>query len=397
MDSTRVARLAVLLGALAAARPLASSWCPAAEEGGKQGQIPISWLTVQKPQSKLWHDQGTWWAALPQDTGVWLWRYADGRFEPQQTPGPLKGTGPNAECDAALHGGTLFVLAYQKEGTEIPVHALAFTEGAYRELPGYPVSLHYPGGASTITCDVDSKGVLWAACVDAQSEVTVYSLQSKDPAAGFSGRQVLAASGRYDIAAVAAFKGHVGVLWCHQKPQKLLFRAHKDGDPADRWGPEEEVAAAKGSANDHLNLAADAAGNLWAVTKNQTGPNMPPVQIVLRRRNTEGKWDKAIPVIPPGTNRTRPIVVLDGERPLAYVLYTDRVTKPNIICLRKVSLDDGKAGDEVKVLAADHDLNDVTDCKGMVTAPTGLMVLAGPKVAKTGPACFRRLSLEEVR
>ena len=142
----------------------------------EQGAIPIAGITAQKPQSKLWWDQGTWWAALPQDNGVWLWRYADGAFEPQKAPGPLKGTGAASQCDVVLHGKTLFVLAFQKGAKEVPLHALAFSEGAYRELPGYPVALEYPGGALTMACDVDSKGVLWVACVDGKAEAAVQSL-----------------------------------------------------------------------------------------------------------------------------------------------------------------------------------------------------------------------------
>ena len=369
----------------------------AAAEDARQGEIAIAGVTAQKPQSKLWHDQGTWWAALPQGDGVWLCRYADGQFEPQKAPGPLKGTSADSQCDVVLHEKTLFVLAFDKASKEVPLHALAFSEGAYQELPGYPVALQYPGGASTMTCDVDSKGVLWVACVDEKSEAAVQSLVVADPAAGFTPRQVLASTGRYDVAAVAAFKGHVGVLWCHQKPQRLLFRAHRDGDPPDQWGPEEVIASEKGVANDHINLAADPAGNLWAVTKHQSGPKMPPVQFSLRRRNASGKWDHAFHVIPPGQNRTRPVVVLDAEKPFAYVIYTDRMVKPWPILVRRVSLDDGKLGEETKVLAASHDLNNATDCKTMVSEAAGLMVLAGPHVPKAGPARFRLLPLEDLR
>ncbi len=375
--------------------PLALLVASAALAG--EGSITIPGVTAQKPQSKLWHDQGTWWAALPQDDGVYLWRYADGRFEAQKAPGALKATGPGAECDVVLHDKTLFILAFDRTAKETPLHALTFSEGAYREAKGYPVSLKAPEKTATMTCDVDSKGTLWVACVDEQGQVVVQSLPSQNPAAGFTPREVLAKVGPFDVAAVAAFKGHVGVLWCQQKLHRLGFRAHRDGDPADQWGPEEAVAAEKGVANDHINLAADAAGNLWAVTKHQTGPNMPPVQFSLRRRNAEGKWDKVFPVIPTGQNRTRPVVVLDGEKPFAYVLYTDRVAKPWATIVRRVSLDDGKLGEESKVLAADYDLDNATDCKGMATAATGLMVLAGPKVAKAGPARFCLLSLEDLR
>jgi len=351
----------------------------------RQGEIAIAGITAQKLQSKLWYDQGTWWAALPQDDGVWLWRYTYGRFEPQKkTPGPLKGSQANSECDAVFHGGKLFVLDFQPKAKERALHALAFSEGAYRPLQGYPVALPYAGAAATMTCDVDSKGTLWVAYVDEGGQVVVHPFPPERPDSGFGAGQVLASVGPFDVAAVAAFKGHAGVLWCHQKAHRLLFRAHADGEPAGRWGPEEVVADALGVANDHVNLAADSAGNLWAVTKHQSGPRMPPVQFSLRRRNASGKWDKAFPVIPPGQNRTRPVVVLDAEKPWP-------------VLLRRVSLDDGRLGEETKVLSADYDVNNATDCKAMVNEATGLMVLGGPNVAKAGPARFRLVSLEDLR
>lgn len=366
---------------------------PAIAQEPLEGSIAISSDTAQKPQSKLWYDQGTWWAALPQNDGVYLWRYANGRFAPQQTPGPLKGSKADSECDVALHGGKLFVLDFQPKAKERALHAFVPSEGAYRPLQGYPVAVPYAGATATMTCDVDSKGTLWVAYVDEGGGVVVHCFSPEKPEAGFSARQVLATVGRFDIAAIAAFQGHVGVLWCHQKAHRLLFRAHRDGEPPNQWGPEEEVASARGVANDHINLAAGHDGALWAVTKHQSGPNMPPVQFSLRRRNAEGKWDKAFPVIPPGQNRTRPVVVLDGEKPFAYVVYTDRVPKPWPILLRSVSLDDGKLGEEQKVLAADYDLNNATDLKTTVNKATGLMVLAGANQPKDGPARFCLLPL----
>lgn len=233
--------------------------------------------------------------------------------------------------------------------------------------------------------------------VHERGEAVVRSFSPQDPAAGFTAPHALATVGRFDIAAVAAFKGHVGVLWCHQKAQRLLFRARRDGDPLDQWGPEEEVASGENVANDHINLAADAEGDLWAVTKGQTGLKITFAQLTLRRRNAQGKWDKAIPLLSPPANGTRPVVVLDAEKPVAYVLYTNRVPKPNVICLRRVSLADGTVGEELKVLAADYDLNNATDTKGMVGEASGLMALAGPTVPKAGPARFRLLPLEELR
>ncbi len=399
---------ALLLVCLAAA-----SWAQQPAEG----TIPTSGITGQKPQSKLWYDQGTWWAVLPREgtprrdsprlggpePGAYLWRLVDGRFRAQETPGALKGTKGNCECDAALAGGTLYILAFQPRATESALHALRYENGSYRPLPHYPVALKHDAKVETIAFDVDSKGVLWAAWVNDSLEVVAVAFDPKDVKAGFSEPFVLGKGvGRDDIAAVAAFKGHVGVMWSNSKQQKFYFRAHRDGQPGDKWEAPEVPAEGKGMVNDHINLAADAEGNLWAVTKAATGRGRSAVQLTLYRRNPDGKWDKSYPVLPrdlaegKGMARTRPVVVLDAERPLAYVMCSDKV-KVSAIYLRRVSLTDGKVGPEIKALAADYALNNATDGKGMVSLKTGLLVLAGPARAKAGPARFRLFDLKELK
>jgi hypothetical protein len=224
--------------------------------------------------------------------------------------------------------------------------------------------------------------------------VVAQSFQPAKPAVGFSKPVTLAAGvPKGNTSGLVAFKGHVGVMWSNGKAEEFGFRAHQDGKPADQWEPAEVAAGGKGVVNDHLNLAADADGNVWAVTKAATGIGVSAVQLTLHRRNAEGKWDKHYPVLTgelvEGKNlaRTRPVVVLDADKPVAYVLCSDKANVSSIY-LRRVSLTDGKASEEIKILSAGYALNNVTDCKAMVSAKTGLLVLAGAADAKTGPACF---------
>lgn len=207
--------------------------CVAAALGAEQpvaGTIPTSGITGQKPQSKLWHDQATWWAVLPQARGAYLWKFVDGRFQPQETPGALKGTRSNCECDAALVGGTLYILAFQPRGTASTLHALKFGGGAYRLLPGYPVVLKHDAKVETIAFDVDAKGVVWAAWASEALEVLSTCFDPGQSEAGFSSPFVLGKGvGRDDIAAVAAFKGNVGAMWSNSKQQKFYFRRQPQG------------------------------------------------------------------------------------------------------------------------------------------------------------------------
>ncbi|MCX7590618.1 MAG: hypothetical protein N2255_03210 [Kiritimatiellae bacterium] len=360
------------------------------------GTIPISGVTAHKPQSKLWFDHGTWWAALPNEKGVWVWRFSDGRFEPQEKPGPLLGTGTNSVCDVVAKKGTAFILADQPG--EVPVFLLQFSDGAYRVAPGYPVRLAYPDAAAVMTCDLDSKGKLWVGYVNNTSqEVVVHVLSSENPAGGFSSPQVIAKlSGRGDIAAVVAFGGHIGMMWSDQKTGRFLFRARPDHAPIDQWGPEEVVESGPGVANDHIHLSAAPDGNLWAVTKAQTSAKSAVAHITLRRRNREGKWDRIIRVAPPGQARTRPTLVLSGDGQTAYVIYSGKLEKPVPIYLRRVSLADGKMGPEVELLKAPYSLNNATVSKRPIDSTTGLMVVAGANLPAEGPAVFRLLDVSQL-
>ncbi len=377
---------------------LAAVVASAADDAPVTGQIPITADTAAKPQSKLWYDQGTWWAALPQEKGVFLWRFADGKFTPQDVPGPLARTRADAQCDVCLHEGTLFVLSLQRNPVTILLHALKFMEGAWRELPGYPATLGYTGKISTVTCAVDGRGMLWAAYVSEDKKVLAHTFSPADPKAGFSKPiEVGVPGGPFDISSLRAFKGHVGVLWSMQKEERFMFRAHRDDKPADQWEPEEVVLAGKDMVNDHVNVTTDKDGNVWAVTKAQTGPTRPAAALVLSRRDASGKWTQVATIVETNQNRTRPIVVLDAEKPFAYVLYTDRVPKPWVIRMMPVSLADGKVGKEIQVLKTTYDLNNTTCMRAPASAATGLMIVAGAHDAKQGPAWFWLLKLEDLR
>src|SRR5437868_7272407 len=36
--------------------------------------ISVSETTGEKPESKIWQNEGHWWSVMPDNTGTWIWR-----------------------------------------------------------------------------------------------------------------------------------------------------------------------------------------------------------------------------------------------------------------------------------------------------------------------------------
>ena len=82
--------------------------------------IPVSADTGEKPQSKVWFHEGSWWAVLPSTSaspsGTWLWRLnADNTWvSVLQLSSSI-----TAKADAKAVGGVTHVLLYGAASTEL--------------------------------------------------------------------------------------------------------------------------------------------------------------------------------------------------------------------------------------------------------------------------------------
>lgn len=322
--------------------------------------------TGQKPQSKVWYGHGSWWAALGADGGVYLWKYQDGALVAQ--PGPLPDSRATDECDVLEAGNHLFVAAHRDGSPR--VYKFEWADGAYRLLHGFPVTLS--AGVETSTLALDSTGRLWLATARAagshrQIHVTwADGDHRKWDAAGVVIETGVSAD---DICGITAFGKQVGVFWSDQARDRFGFRVHQDGKPPGEWDEPEIVSDEKGIADDHLRLAADDQGRVWAVTKDSRD------QFTLRRRNAAGRWDFRVPV--PQRLGTRATVVLSDRQ--VFVAYTDWTASPRRIGLRSSPRDEVRFGEQSTVFAGPTAWNNVSGPKHPVDAKTGLLLIAGGK------------------
>jgi PKD repeat protein len=365
--------------------------------------------TGEKPESKLWHNDGRWWASmLSAATGKYHIHVLDRTTNSWTDTGTQLDDRPTSRADALWDGQYLYVASHVFASSSTntvadrPARLYRYSynqaERNYALSPGFPVPIN-DVSSETLTVDKDSSGRLWATWTQAQA-VYVSATTTDDrtwmapfvlPANGASG---LAAD---DISAVASFGGKsVGVMWSNQAASAMYFATHRDG--ADPWTWEVSRTAVQGPnyADDHINLKAleaDASGRVFAVVKTElekVSQNAPQILALARDPVTE-EWDSEV-VSRASDCHTRPVLVIDREQHKLHVF----ATAPDSGCpftgtagtiFQKSSpLDDlsfplGRGTPVIRDPASPN-MNNVTTTKQSARSGTGMVILASDTVTR---------------
>lgn len=278
------------------------------------GQNPAS-PTRDKPQSKLWFADGSWWGVLYTDgaadnlpSGYYIHKL-DVESQAWTNTGAAADERDRSHADALWDEASqrLYVVSAIDSGA-IKLYRYDYGEGEYILDPGFPVRLT-AGGAESATIDIDSDGRLWVAltqaadgsglCVVGKS-CLVQFMHSTSQDYRWSSPMAIPADGTDvtpdDIAAVVAYDGRIGVAWSNQFDGSMRFASHVDGDPDSSWTAETLVSG-RGASDDHLNVKADDDGRVYLVFKTAlNGPaNAPPDAslVAVWVRDTGGVWRSA--------------------------------------------------------------------------------------------------------
>jgi hypothetical protein len=333
--------------------------------------MPVTEDTGEKPQSKVWRYDDTWWSVMPNDDGIFLWRLDDTEWDPV-----LKlSANDSAKADVKPLGDLAHVLLYDDAATELV--SLDYSSGIYELWPARPTPtpVVLDNGVETATIDVDSTGRMWLA-VERDNNIEVrysdapYALWS-DPISIATGVD------DDDIAAVTALpNGTIGVMWSNQVTQRFGFKFHVDGADPMVWSTDEVPASQSaidgvgfGFADDHLNFAVASDSTLYAAVKTSYDtPGFTKIALLVRRPS--GVWDNAYEV---AQNGTRPAVVLNEALGCVYFIYTQNEGGSDIVYKETFVSSIDFSGPEL-LLIAGADLNDVTSTKQNAT--NELLVLA---------------------
>jgi PKD repeat protein len=344
--------------------------------------------TGSKPESKLWWNDGSWWASM--------WDTASADFHIfKLDPGPQTWTDtgvalddrPSTRADALWDGaaGKLYVVSHrfsESPATGFPSRLYRYSYNAstdtYTRDSGFPVTINNYR-LETLVVAKDSTGQLWATWVQGGQvwvNATLCNPICNDASWGTPFAISPTAVATDDISSVIAFGGNkVGVMWSNQNAAADYFAVHTDNQPDNAWAIETAISGPR-IADDHINLKTDSSGRVYAAIKTSKNSSAEPLNMLLVRQ-AAGGWSSHVF----GTvrdNHTRPIVELDEEHGVIHMYATDSGSGGSIMektaLFGSISFAPGKG--TAVITDADSVVNNVTSTKQNLSSATGLVIVA---------------------
>lgn len=407
----------LLAGGLVVAAALLGLLAPAAPASATDGDLGYrgpstsgdgSAATGEKPESKLWWTDGSWWAVLFHTASQTHHIFRLDRVAHQWVDtGVAVDNRPKTRSDVLWDGSRLYVASHVRassstgaaSGNPARLYRFSYAAGTYTLDTGFPVQIENYS-SETLTLDKDSTGVLWATWTQGSA---VYANSTTGSDAVWGTPFVLPVTGATgldpdDISALVAFAGQVGVMWSNQVTSALYFAVHVDGQPSTTWQASRTAVQGPKSADDHINLKSlqtGPDGRVFAAVKTSLdeagGSTSAPQILLLARDPATGDWTSAA-VGRVSDCHTRPIVVIDAEHQVLYVFATAPDTgcpysgTPGTIFMKSSPIDAlsfplGR-GTPVMKDPASPNLNNASSTKQVVTGATGLVVIASDDVTK---------------
>jgi hypothetical protein len=393
---------ALLLSLLAVVRPTIAAPVDAGFIDHSYG-TGVNAPTEDKPQSKVWFADGSWWGGLfvdgSDDNRIHRYNAANNTWSATSTVVDQRNS---SHGDYLWDGTSLYVASVNGDSDPDPILVFKFTYNASNDT--YTLDPDFQedhdgdldldaglivgeGPAETVTIAKDSDNQLWVTFdnpVDATNREILVNRSTTDEHVWGAPFQVGDNVGPDDISAIIAFGGNsVGVLMSEHRAadptSAFHFFSHADSAADATWTDGGSIAGGAGFAEDHINLklTATESGQVLAALKTNDGPN----HVQVYRRAANGTWSQHV-VVGEGQSVTRPQVVVDETNDVAYVLYTspENDGAGQAIYYKSAPLDTlsfTTAGLGTPLIAdGSQDINDVSTAKHSVTSSSGLLAIA---------------------
>jgi hypothetical protein len=355
--------------------------------------------TAEKPQSKLWFNDGSWWGILwsrtNKDYEVYRFNWSTDTWT---SSGVLVDARNRSRADVLWDGSHLFVVTHQKEGTtggDLGVKVLRYSYNANSKIysldAGFPVIVA-TGAIEAGVLDKDTTGTLWVTYTytNGGGGRSVYVTHSTINDTTWTTPYVVPVSGANnlssdDISALVAYDGRIGVMWSNQSAHTMYFASHADGAADNAWSLNPALQGPN-YADDHINLKslqADASGKVWAAVKTSLNDVEPPTSsqplILLLILDDTGSWQRRT-FGRVSDNHTRPIVLIDDENREVYVFAVAPCCSGGVIYYKQTSMDNPSfpsgVGTPFIQLSTDPVMTNPTSTKQTLNSTTGLLVEA---------------------
>jgi PKD repeat protein len=359
--------------------------------------------TGEKPESKLWWNDGIWWGSLcATDNHYHIFRLNLANQTWVDT-GTMLDDRPTTKADTLWDDTNkkLYVASHVFTTSGAPtstqsswgrLYRYSYNAGNYTLDPGFPVTVT-TGKSETMVLARASNGTLWVTYVESKKVMINHSSGSDTNwvtpfALPVTGASNLSSD---DISANIAFdtktaSPKIGVLWSNQNDKKMYFAVHVDSNSNDQtWTsfgifvPSSQNPAA---ADDHINIKVQSDGvGVYAVTKTSNSTSSAPL-IVLHSCTgncaSASSW-QATTVYTRGDNHTRAILLIDTSHSMLNIFSTTPESGGNIYRkttpINNIAFSAGHGALFIQT-AGDTQINNPTSTKQNVNSTTGLVVLA---------------------
>ncbi|GLB49349.1 hypothetical protein [Neptunitalea lumnitzerae] len=348
-------------------------------------KVDIPTPTADKPQSKIWFMDSTWWALLPSKSGPTLWeRTADGWITNAEVNNQLKGL--QGRVDTYVDRNIVYAVGVNNY--EISVFSLSKSSSRWKVNVLGNFTFKKNKHVETATISLDNVGNLWVSAI-VGDEVTVWC---KSGNKHWNKPYIIANGiGKDDICTIVTQDNLVRVIWSDQKNEAIMNCTHLNTKTYNEWESIEIVEKGNKTADDHLNTLVADDGTLYLVTKNSLDIVGKP-QFVLRVLPVGGTW-KNYPFCNLEATRqpTRPIIVGVKNKAsdifIGYSMFDDKEDNTGQILFAVMDLNsETVVAKTISVMNPDkqvwgkgNQINNVTGPKDLFAASTPWIVLASDK------------------
>ena len=278
------------------------------------GDVVTASPTGEKPESKLWWNDGIWWGILwnpsenayriyhlDWDTQTWIDTGVDADSRPQSKADVLWDETANK-----LYVVSHFFTEYSKKVADADLWGRLFrysydeASQTYSLDSGFPVAVN-EDQSETLVLDKDSTGRLWVVYPSRESGSDPYQIYVNATSEAGNDQNwgtpfVLseAAIDADDIASLVSFRDNegnkIGVMWTNKQTKAIYFASRQDStaDPAAGWTVQ-SINLPVLSVDDHVSLrslATNSSGQVFAAVKTgATQADEPLIMVVARDKD----------------------------------------------------------------------------------------------------------------
>ena len=364
--------------------------------------------TGEKPQSKLWYHDGSWWGSLWSVAGNAYHIYQlDWNTQTWIDTGVELDNRIETRADTLTDGDTLYVISnvYHDRAQNVSAgsrgqfYRYSYNAGTYELDDGFPIEVTDSRGESHVIAK-DSTGRLWVTYTVNQQVMLTYSNANGggdlDWAQPFVLPVATSSTAADDTSSIIAFDGYIGVMWSRQLTNNSMhFAVHKDSDPTNQW---KTKAIYTVSGDDHMSLRSlqsDNAGKVFALFKT-SAPDGAPGLIMLGVCDSastdcvgNGDWDFYPVFTGASTDPTRMVMSIDVTNRDIYVFGHIRNGLPKTgsnIYYKRSDLDNisfpGGVGTPIISSTKYTAMNNVSTMRQNADASTGIVVIAADDVKR---------------